>query len=231
MYPICYSYFLMITLIFDLDNTIYSVSSIRDQLFPPLFDLLGKPEYGLEEQRRQEAQQEIMRKPFQKVANDFNFPGKLIEESLDLLRNMTFTGSIEPSADYQQIRKIPAQRFLVTTGFYKLQKSKIVQMQIEDDFKEIYIIDPDNTAKTKKDAFEELIQKHALNREETVVVGDDPESEIRAAHELGLKSFLLNSSRRPHPATYQSDRLIRLVDFLAAEGLLEADGSENLKSY
>ncbi|HEY0897492.1 MAG TPA: HAD family hydrolase [Sphingobacteriaceae bacterium] len=218
----------MLTLIFDLDNTIYPVSSIRDRLFPPLFRLLARPEFSLEEQTIKSAKKELMRRPFQKVAEEFKFPGELVKESLNLLRKLTIDEPMACFEDYHIARMIPAQRFLVTSGFYRLQQSKIKELQIGNDFREVFIIDPDTSPLSKKDIFARILEKYELDVSGVVIVGDDPESEIRAASELGIRSFLLDPDDQ-YPdceCSYRARRLGELAGFLKNEGLLRNEPNE-----
>jgi len=175
-------------IILDLDNTIYLVSSISDLLFKSLFRLIT--ESGEYEGSLDEIKAEITRRPFQFVANDFSFSINLKSACLDLLNNLTFEGPIEPVENYEIIREFDCRKFLVTTGFTMLQRSKIKQLGIEDDFERIFIIDPDYSNLTKKDIFRSLLTDNNLEVEEVIVVGDDPKSEIQAAKDLGIESIL-----------------------------------------
>lgn len=213
----------MLTLIFDLDNTIYPVSSIAEELFPPLFRILEKPEYQMSPDILFKAKQEIMRRPFQKVADEFGFPQQMVRESLEVLRTMKFEGPMRPFDDYLTLKDIPACRFLVTTGFYQLQMSKVKQLQIEQDFEKIFISDPDQGNTTKKDIFEDIRAHHAPDPEKIIVIGDDPESEIKAANELGIQTFLLdtNGAFGNVNSTFRANRLAELPVFLETLGLLK----------
>ena len=213
----------MLTLIFDLDNTIYPVSSIADELFPPLFRILEKPEYGMAPDTLRKAKQEIMRRPFQKVADEFSFPDEMTREALEVLRSMTFERPMQPFDDYPALKDIPARRFLVTTGFYRLQMSKVKQLQIEQDFEEIFIADPDQGNITKKDIFQEIRERHNLESGKIIVIGDDPESEIKAGNELGLRTFLLDThgTFATSESTLRASRLSELHTFLENLGLLK----------
>jgi putative hydrolase of the HAD superfamily len=71
-----------------------------------------------------------------------------------------------------------------------MQQSKVKGLQLEKDFKEIFIIDPTTTGESKKNVFEKIMNKYAYKPEEVLVIGDDPESEIKAANELGIDSVL-----------------------------------------
>jgi len=175
-------------IILDLDNTIYPVYSIGDELFKTLFELIEKS--GEFEGSLNLVKRDIMRKPYQVVAREYRFSDTLTASGIELLKNLEYTGPIEPFADYELVRKTPQQKFLVTTGFKKLQESKIRGMNIQNDFAEIRIVDPMTSSITKKDVFIDLIAKYGLFKQKLLVVGDDPDSELKAAGELGVDALL-----------------------------------------
>lgn len=179
-------------LIIDLDNTIYPVKAIGDKLFAPLFKLLDSTQYGLSESTIADAKELTMRIPFQKVIEECHLPDQLSRAALELLRNLTYDDKIDCFEEYEAIRQLHTLKFLLTTGFQKLQESKIRALHIAEDFTEIFIIDPDQSKLTKKDAMFDIMEKYDLLPESLLVVGDDPESEIKAAKELGIASFLLD---------------------------------------
>lgn len=194
-------------LIFDLDNTIYPVSSIANDLFESLFELIAKPGWGLSDEQINGAKEEFTRRPYQLVADKFGFSPQLKQAGLELLQDLAYTEPMKAFEDYALLREIQLDKYLVTTGFYKLQMSKVKQLGIEADFKEIHIVDPDLC--TKQIVFEELLQKHHYDPEEILVIGDDPESEIKAAMALGIPTFLFDPNNK-HPeaaATYISPEL------------------------
>lgn len=175
-------------IILDLDNTIYAVSSIGNELFASLFRLIE--ESGVHTTDIAAIKDEIMRKPFQMVAAQYQFSEELTKKGVELLLNLTYDGPIETFSDYSFTKQIACDKFLVTTGFVKLQQSKIRKMGIENDFKEIHIVDPATSHKTKKDVFAEIIYKNSYQLAEVLVVGDDLQSEIKAAKELGIETVL-----------------------------------------
>jgi len=177
-------------IIFDLDNTIYAVSSIADQLFAPLFKLLK--ESGEVENNFEEIKRDLMRKPFQLVARKYGLTEGLTQKGTHLLQNMTYEGEIRPFDDYRLVRALPVEKFLVTTGFLQLQQSKIERMGIRQDFREVHIVDIESG--TKKEVFAALLQRHHLRPSDVLVVGDDPDSEIKAAQELDLAAVLYDKA-------------------------------------
>ena len=194
-------------LILDLDNTIYPVSSIGDKLFAPLFDLIKSDEH-VSDQFAQ-IRKEVMRRPFQLVANEFNFSKELTDKGTELLKNITYNGTIEPFDDYKLIRDLKIDKYLVTTGFKKMQQSKVEAMQLQTDFREIHIIDPSTSDKVKKDLFTDIISRHHYNKADVLIVGDDLNSEIKAAKELGVDAVLYDKLNM-----YKEEKSVtRITDF------------------
>jgi len=175
-------------IILDLDNTIYPVSSIGDRLFKSLFSLiLESGEYSGE---FEQIRFEIMRRPFQFIANDFSFSESLKADCFKLLSDLTYDEKMQPFDGYETLLTVPCRRFLVTTGYTKMQHSKIKQLGIENDFEKIFIIDPDQSTLTKRDIFEKILADNNFGVEDVLVVGDDLNSEILHAKALGIETVL-----------------------------------------
>ncbi|MDB5136109.1 MAG: family hydrolase, partial [Mucilaginibacter sp.] len=133
-------------LILDLDNTIYPVSSIADNLFGKLFLVLDEYSDSInmgDKDRVNKIKHEMTRRPFQHIADEFGLGRDLRARIIDTLKNTTYDAPMQPFEDYAHVRTIPLDKFLVTTGFVKLQLSKIKMLGIEQDFKNIHIIDPE----------------------------------------------------------------------------------------
>lgn len=175
-------------IILDLDNTIYPVSSIGDQLFKSLFSLII--ESGEYEGDFEQIRFEIMRRPFQYIADEFSFSESLKSDCFKLLSNLTYNAKMQPFKGYETLLTIPCRRFLVTTGYTKMQHSKIQQLGIENDFEKIFVIDPDRSALTKRDFFEKILADYNFSVEDVLVVGDDLNSEIFHAKALGIETVL-----------------------------------------
>src|ERR1700744_1719519 len=126
-------------LILDLDNTIYPVSSISDHLFKKLFDLIDRESPDVDPGKIEKAKDELTRKHFQSVADQFNFSPELRNMGIQLLQDMTYDLPMQPFTEYGDIKSLPHLKFLVTAGFHKLQWSKIKQLAIEGDFIEVHV--------------------------------------------------------------------------------------------
>ena len=172
-------------LIIDLDNTIYPVSSIGDRLFSRLFTLIESSYPGdMEPVRR-----EVMRKPFQVVARDFGFNASLMDRALEHLRKLEVREEIAPYSDYTFIQNVKLDKFLVTTGFTRMQQSKIDKLGIRGNFREIFIVDPDQSELHKGDVFRGIMDKYGYSSSDLMVIGDDLQSEIYHARQMGITAF------------------------------------------
>jgi putative hydrolase of the HAD superfamily len=176
-------------LILDLDNTIYPAPSIAPKLFEPVYQMINesselKPD-------AEQIKKDMMKIPFQKVAESYHFPEQLKSEIIEKLRQLKYEGEIKPFEDFEFVKDLNARKFLVTTGFTNMQQSKIDLLNLDDIFDEIYIVDPEITPnKTKGDAFIEIIQKHKFATDDILVVGDDEDSEIKFAKQLRLAALV-----------------------------------------
>ncbi|MDB5016055.1 MAG: dUMP phosphatase [Mucilaginibacter sp.] len=203
-------------LILDLDNTIYPVSSIAEHLFERLFALLDEYAEEINYETLINAKDELTRRPYHWVADKYNFGEELKNKGIGLLNEITYNLPMHPFDEYQYVKSIPLTKFLVTTGFSKLQWSKVKMLDIENDFEEIHIVDPEISKQTKKDVFADIVKRYGYDASEVLVIGDDPESEIQAAKELGIDTFLFDpENKHPHAfSTYKASQLKDVMNFL-----------------
>ena len=180
-------------LILDLDNTIYPVSCIAENVFADLFAILDQHAETInadDADKVDKIKDEMTRRPFQYIVDEFSVNEEVSDKMTDILRNMVYLQPMTPFEDYQHVRSIPLDKFLVTTGYPKLQWSKVRMLGIENDFRYIHIVDPDVSQQTKKDVFAEIMQTHNYTPGDLLVIGDDPESEIKAAQALDIETVL-----------------------------------------
>ena len=175
-------------IILDLDNTIYPVSSIGEKLFSELFQIIS--ESGDYSGEFQVIRSEIMRIQFQLIANEHHFGEKLKADCMKLLKDLTYDDKIEPFEYYEEVRKLSCKKYLVTTGFTKMQTSKVKNLGIEKDFERIFIVDPIKSDITKQIVFKGILDEYGFEVGDLLVVGDDLNSEIKAAQELGIETVL-----------------------------------------
>lgn len=175
-------------IVFDMDNTIYPVASIGNKLFSEVYKLIEQD--GRYTGSLDEIKKTTQTKPFQVVAKEFHFDGELTSKAMGLLSDMEYKDTIVPFDDYLLTKDIDRLKFLVTTGFTKLQWSKIERLGLQKDFEACYVVDPAVSQQTKKDVFREIMAEYGLKPEEVLVVGDDIHSEIKAGRELGMETVV-----------------------------------------
>jgi putative hydrolase of the HAD superfamily len=177
-------------LILDMDNTVFPSNSISDELFEPIYQLLEKHKDKVGEENIQEIRQLMSKKAWQKIAEEYEFNEELTKEGADILRETTYNKPIALFDDYSYVKEIAINKHLVTMGFTKMQWSKIKMLNLESDYKEIVVNDPEKTEGTKKEIFQSIIDKYSLNPQEVLVIGDDPDSEIKAGNDLQMPTVL-----------------------------------------
>ncbi|TDH21292.1 HAD family hydrolase [Segetibacter sp. 3557_3] len=196
--------------IFDLDNTLYPVESIAGRLFEPLQKMI---EYsGKHDEDFDAIRKDLMWKPFQVVAEKYGMGEELTRNGIEYLRELTYEDNMVPFEGYELVKSLKADRFIVTMGFRKLQQSKFRSLGIEDDFTELIVVDPETQNQTKKDIFADIQQRYGYEAGEMVIVGDDPDSEIKGGNELGMITVLFDHSGKTtqSAATYTISRFDEL---------------------
>lgn len=179
-------------LILDLDDTIFSTSSIDPQLVKPFFDSLKDHNDVLSVEDMDKAIAALWQRPFHVVARQWGFSQHMIDKSLEVLNQLEFRLDIRPYEDYEQLKHMPMEKFLVTTGMTKLQEAKIDALGLRGDFREIIIDDPTRDSGGKVAAFNTIMQKYDYRPEELLVIGDNPDSEIKAGKALGIPTRLID---------------------------------------
>ncbi|MBT0811616.1 HAD family hydrolase [Litoribacter ruber] len=201
-------------MIYDLDNTLYPVKAIGDKLFAPVLEVIAQDEK--QQANMDGIRKDIMRIPFQDMAKKYDFGPALTQKGEEILQETTYNEKIPLHEDYPAILEMPGHRFLVTTGFYNMQKSKIDLMELEKDFQACYIIDPMKSDQTKKEIFLQIIKDGNFELKDVMVIGDDPESEIAAGNEIGVETVLYDKhdQYQTHPANHKIRDFRELVTIL-----------------
>ena len=125
-----------------------------------------------------------------------------------------------PMKGYEDIaflRELPGQLYLVTSGFRRLQESKIRALGLDQVFAGIHVDAIDEAdRKGKQGIFESILLTNKLKPEEVLVVGDNPDSEIEAGNRLGIKTvqILRPGVPRGDNATYYVQALTELKAIL-----------------
>lgn len=203
--------------ILDLDDTIFETKSMDASVFEPFFNHLSlKLNDNFDPHAIENIIKDLWQRPFDIVFKKYNISLASIESSFKLLESLELDLKISFYQDYSFIRNLQTQKFLVTTGLSALQKAKIKTLCIEKDFTKIIINDPIKDHRTKQDIFVELITEFNLIPENTFVIGDNADSEIKAGNFLNMNTIqiLRKNIIKGNNAKYYIKSFTELKDIL-----------------
>ena len=178
-------------LILDLDDTLFATHSIGEEAVRPLLQLIRRllnPLLG----HTQTAHliQQLWKRPFDVVMAQYKVAQSIQAQIIHQIQQLAFDFDIFVFEDYPHLQQLPMEKILVTTGFRPLQEAKIKALGIQKDFQAIYIDDPtDQPRQHKKGLFEMILTNWSTAEERVWVIGDNPDSELKAGKTLGLKTI------------------------------------------
>jgi putative hydrolase of the HAD superfamily len=180
----------MRAVIFDLDNCLAPSDEAGRDLLEPVFRAVRETNRGrLSEEELQAAFDECWRRAFDAVAREHDFTDEMREAGWREFARVEVTVPMRGYGDLDVLPTLGDRRFLVTSGFRRLQESKVRALGIAAVFDEVVIDTLDEPGRRGKErVFTDLMAKHRLDPADVVVVGDDPESELATARKLGLRA-------------------------------------------
>ena len=186
-------------LIFDLDDTIFETKSIGKHHVASILDNFKvsiSPIFKTQEITL--IMSDLWKYPFDYVSKKHSLNDSVRKQFSNSINSKEYSLDIEAFKDFELVRNIDTRKALVTTGFKKLQLAKISALNLEDVFDEIHIDEIDDTNRIyKKGIFEQLINSKDKELLDLIVIGDNPESEIKAANELGLTTVQVAKLGQP----------------------------------
>lgn len=176
--------------IFDLDNCLAAADEPGESLYASAFAAIRQANHGrLSEPQLEAAFADIWRHPLDRVAQQHGFSEAMRMAGWEEFKQLEVAQPMHGYADLPVLPTLPVRRFLVTSGFRRLQESKVRALGCASWFENIYIDAIDEPErKHKRGWFEAIMTKHALRAEEVMAVGDNPDSEIAAGNQLGMKT-------------------------------------------
>lgn len=141
---------------------------------------------------------DLWKYPFDYVSEKYNLNDSIKQQFSNSINELDYQLEIAPFSDYELVRNYAVRKVLVTTGFKKLQLAKISALNLENEFEEIHIDEIDDTHRLyKKGIFERLVNSINKDLRDFLVIGDNPESEIKAGNELGLTTVQVAKFGQP----------------------------------
>jgi putative hydrolase of the HAD superfamily len=179
------------TIIFDLDRCIFNTPAFKmDQFIPQVLEAIKKADinHEISEEKFQVISRELWMWGLDGIIKWNHIPDHIASIMKQTFTEPTAELTITPFDDVTILEKLPQTKILVTTGHEIFQSSKIKNLKIEKYFKEIIINKTDTVLEkiTKKHIFEEILNKYDWKPNEIMVVGDNPDDELKAGKELGM---------------------------------------------
>ena len=174
-------------IIFDLDNCLAPADEGGRELLGPVFAAIRAANNGrLPDQQLRAAFDDCWRLPLYAVAHKYRFSDEMLTAGWDMGRQITVSTGMNGYADLRMLKELPVRQFVVTSGFRRLQESKIEALGLNR-LATVYIDAIDGSTRTgKQQIFEEILAGHRFEPTTVLVVGDNPESEIEAGNRLGI---------------------------------------------
>jgi FMN phosphatase YigB (HAD superfamily) len=190
-------------IIFDLDNCLSAADEVGRELMEPVFAAIREANRGkLTDEALDRAFADCWRIPLDVIAEEHGFSKEMLDAGWKVSVGLEVKSPMRGYDDLRGLKDLPVQRFLVTSGFRRLQESKIEALGFRELFTGIFVdaIDEPNR-KGKIGWFREILSRHALKPEEVLVVGDNPDSEIEAGNNLGATTVQILREGVPRGTT------------------------------
>ena len=177
-------------IIFDLDSCLSPADEPGQQLFAPAFDAITNANQGSHNASvLQNAFADMWRLPFDFVAEKYRFTPAMKAAGWRVLARLEITTPMVGYGDLTVLKELPGLKFVVTSGFRRLQESKIRALSIAPLFTAIYIDAIDQPGyRGKQKIFEDILHDYALQPDQVLIVGDNHDSEIAIGVRLGIRT-------------------------------------------
>jgi putative hydrolase of the HAD superfamily len=200
--------------IFDLDNCLADASEAGADLFKPALDAMRQAGRGrLSGAAIERALADVWIHPLDWVATQHRLPEEMLVAGWRIFGTLEVTRPLRGYGDLALVASLPAQRFLVTSGFRRLQESKIRMLNLAGFFASVHVDAIDEPGRPgKQKIFEQILQDHGLAAADVLIVGDNADSEIAVGNRLGIKTVqtLRPGVLRASNATYHIESLTEL---------------------
>lgn len=199
-------------IIFDLDSCLSPADETGRDLYEPAFAVIREANHGaVSAASLEEAFEKSWRIPFDHIAREHSFSREMFEAGWEILAKVTVTKPMRGYGDLDVLRELNPAKYLVTSGFRRLQESKIAMLGIRSLFTGIFIDAIDETPRTYKEGFfKRIMEDDKLQPSEVLVVGDNPDSEIAAGNRLGMRTV-----QTLRPGVTRDDRAAHHIHGLA----------------
>lgn len=186
-------------LIIDLDNCVFDTKSMgMDVIAPVLAVLAGAVSSNFfQKEALIQIKEALWNFSLEDIVAKYGIPDFIADKMRLAYCNLEAPPWSECYGDVGLLADIKLKKILVTSGYLKLQWSKIAVTGIGELFDEIIIESNDDplNRKGKLRIFQEVMEKYRWSCREVMVIGDNAFSELKAGKELGMVTV---QTLRPH---------------------------------
>jgi FMN phosphatase YigB (HAD superfamily) len=177
-------------IIFDLDNCLCAADELGRELFEPVFAAIRRANKGtLSERALAQAFEDCWRHPLDWVARHHGFSDEMLAAGWEVATRTEVVAPMRGYTDLNALAGLDTKLFLVTSGFRRLQESKIRALRFAPLFEAVHVDTIDEAGrKGKEGIFKEILETYRFSPAEVLVVGDSPDSEIEAGNRLGMRT-------------------------------------------
>ena len=190
--------------IFDLDDTLYDCSgSLIDASRSRAAKALVEAGLPCTEEEVYQLQKELSEKHgpyhliFNEIVNKYNADSKLVTIAYKAY-NSSEVSEIKPFpyviSTLKELKEKGYKLFLLTVGVHERQEKKINILGLKPYLDEIVISDQE-IGLPMEDCMRDLVERHAINFREAVMVGDRVREELRIAKSLGMTTIQMLHGR------------------------------------
>ena len=202
--------------IFDLDDTLYDCTgSLIDASRSRAAKALVEAGLPCTEEEVYQLQKELTEKygpychVFNEIVNKYNADSKLVTIAYKAY-NSSEVSEIKPFPyvipTLKELKEKGYKLFLLTVGVHERQEKKINILGLKPYFDEMVISDQE-IGLPMEDCMRDLIERHAINFREAVMVGDRVREELRIAKSLGMTTIqMLHGRLKNEPAVNECDK-------------------------
>jgi FMN phosphatase YigB (HAD superfamily) len=192
-------------------------NEIGQEVCAPAFEAIRNTNCGtLSDEQLTEAFEDCFWHSLDFVATKYGFSDEMRAVGWKYFSQMEVKDAMSGYADLAALFELPADLFLVTSGFRRLQTSKIKALGFEALFRAVYVDAIDEPYRqSKHKLFELILSTYQLSPAEVLVVGDSAESEIDAGNRLGIRTvqMLRAGVQRTDNANFHINSLTELKRF------------------
>jgi FMN phosphatase YigB (HAD superfamily) len=177
-------------IIFDLDTCLSAADEVGRDLYDPAFNAIRAANRGTVSQSELDrAFEESWRIPFDIIAEKHGFSKEMRVAGWREFAQLTVKKPMRGYGDLEVLNDLLPAKYLVTSGFRRLQESKVDMLGIRSLFAGVYIDGLGEENRLHKEGyFKQIVQQDGLRPSEALIVGDNPDSEIAAGIRLGIRT-------------------------------------------